>query len=105
MRTAGRVNVVVTRIPAVSRGVDPSIQLKSNFVRAPVIHLKFTRMRQRFWPAVVGNGVVAGGQQYLFAIEAVDLRLKEKIGRQPFRGSGVEAVQAIANREAGHRGL
>src|SRR5215831_1892906 len=96
-------NVVIARIPAVFRRIDPAVELEREFVGPVSLVGEFTRMRQVFGTARVLHGVVAGRQLDGLTVGTIDLRLEEEIGREPFGGVGIEAVQAVADLEGRRR--
>src|SRR5271165_2056653 len=89
MRATRGVHMMVAGIPAILRGIDPAVEPERKLGGALVIHREFLHMGNILGPAVVGDRVVTGWQAYLLAVGAVDLRLKEEVGRESLGGVGI----------------
>src|ERR1700730_648979 len=89
---ARRMNMVVPRIPTVFRGIDPSLQLEFDLRRALRTDRQILLPSQVFRAAGVGYGVLPLGKAQDFSVRAVNLRLKEEIGRQALGRVGIKPV-------------
>src|SRR5260370_30151760 len=83
VRAAGGMNVMVAGIPALSRRVDPALQLERLRVRGGGGHGDRALQRLVFRPACIGDGVLARLQSDRLAVVPVDLGVEAEIRRQP----------------------
>ncbi len=83
VRAAGGVNVVIARIPAELRQFDPSFQAKCERLRLACGNFDVLSFDQIFRAAGEFDSIIARRKFYLFAVRAVDLRMKVEIGRKP----------------------
>src|SRR5688500_17977096 len=81
MRSADGGHVMIAGIPAEVGGVDPSLELKGKLTR---VDGELPGARQVLWSAGVLKSEVPSRQVNRLAIGAIDLRLEEKVGREPF---------------------
>src|ERR1700719_2632013 len=94
---ARRMNMVVSRIPAVFRGIDPSLQLEFDLRRTLRVDGEILLPGQVFRAAGISYGVLTLGKAQDFPIRAVNLRLKEEIWRQALGRIRIKTIQLVAN--------
>src|SRR5271168_2088638 len=91
--------MLIARIPAEFRGIDPALESQGNFRRLRAIYGDFFGMRQILRTARVRDSVVAIREAQRFAVEAIDLRLKWKIRCKAFRRVRINAIITVLNYE------
>src|SRR5258708_21189576 len=75
---AGRVQMVVARIPTARGGIDPARQPDRDRGRRPLRgHTDAAPLAEILRSAADGEGVIAGGQAERFTVAAIHLLLKE----------------------------
>ena len=95
MGTPGGVDVVIARPPAHQRRVDPALHLKRlGDVRGA--NGEGAGLRDRLGASIIANGVGAARQFHVFAVGAVDLRVKMKVRRKPLGLRRIDAAQLVA---------
>ena len=103
VRTAGSVDMVVARPPAVLRRIDPSLELKPKLARSVPLNGQFLRPPVEFRTAPIFDGVVAVRQSNLLAVSPVDLRLEREVRGESFRRIRIDPPLQVLDREGRDR--
>src|SRR2546428_12644982 len=80
---AGRVNVMIARVPARSGGMDPAAELKRLFMSDAKRDSDLLFLNQILRPARVTYGIFAGLEQNGFPIGPINLCVEKEVRRQP----------------------
>src|SRR6185369_17764196 len=98
------VDVVIAGPPAQLRWINPPLQTKFQRLRLAT-HGHLFGLRQILRAARVFDGVRTGWKFHFFAVGAIDLRLKTKVGREAFGRWRIDAPFLVADDKAGDGGL
>ena len=102
---AGRVDVVVARVPAHLRQVDPPSQREDLAMDPALGHLDRPAGHEVLRPAGDLDVVSARRQGDRLAVAAVDLGMEEEIRREAAAGRGINSPHPVADDERGGRRL
>src|SRR5215813_1879780 len=105
MRAPGGMDVMIARIPAELRDINPSFEFERVRLRPIRGDLDGLPFDQIFGPAREFDLVLACREFDLLAVRAIDLRVEIEIGRQPFEAWRIDAFLRVANDERRRRGL
>ena len=103
VRAACCVHVVISGIPSILGGIDPSLHLELESVSIPLRHFHALGFWQIFRAERARHRVASFCQRYRIAVVPVNLWLKEEIGFKSLRWIGVNPPLGIPNRECGNR--
>src|SRR5215467_5866288 len=95
----GGMNVVVSRIPARHRRIDPSLESKYNLCWPFRVHCEVLLFCKVLRASRVRHGVLPFRKGQVLTVRPVDLWLEEKIRSKAFRRIRVKTSLGIANDE------
>ncbi len=98
-------HVMIAAIPTMVGQFDPTPQAENFAMPFPSRHLDYAVIGEIFRPASKTDVVLARRQQHRFAAVAINLIVKEKVGRKPARTRRVHPLLLIANHEVRRRWL
>src|SRR5438445_12545775 len=102
---AGRVNVMISGVPARGGGMNPAAELKRLFRRYPKRHSNLFFLNEIFRPTRVAYGIIAGLERNGFPIGPINLGMEKEVRRQPTAFGRIDPAVAIPEDGRGGRGL
>src|SRR5436309_13652653 len=95
VEASGRMNMVISGIPASIRGVDPALQSECETLVLAFIDMDGLSFYQILGAPAVLDHVLSGRKPAGLAVRAVDLRMKGKIGSETLRLRRVNSTEFI----------
>src|SRR5215510_1577430 len=97
MHTSRCVNMMIARVPAETRRIDPAFQPENKGLRFTFDYFDFLSPDQVFRAACKFNQIISGWEFELFTVRAVDLRMKIEVRREAFGLRRINMTLRIAD--------
>ena len=97
VQASGGVDVVISRIPTLARGVDPPLEPEGERLALSFFDANRLLLDQVLRAAAVFHGVLSGRQLDHFTVRAVHLRMKRKVRSQALGLRRIDVSQLVAD--------